>query len=159
MIMKDVTSKNKFVSMSMGAQALYLHLNAESDDDGIAEAKFIMRMIGAKKRHLIELEENDYITILDGEGNIVYINDWHAFNSLGKYLVYPSVHRQLLLRTFPGLKDVLFKPKNNILSLPKGARRKGKRSNNMTSDASQSDAKPNYGDAYLDEDLPFGPND
>ena len=75
---------------------------------------------------MIELIENDYVTVLDEKGWIVYVNDFHAFNSLGKYLVYPSVYRNALIARFPNIKNVLFTPKNNILSRRKGARSKEK---------------------------------
>lgn len=124
MMMKDVTSKNMFVTMSKGAQLLYFHLNMETDDDGVAEGQLVMNMIRARRSDMIELIENDYVTVLDEKGWIVYVNDFHAFNSLGKYLVYPSVYRNALIARFPNIKNVLFTPKNNILSRRKGARSK-----------------------------------
>ena len=124
MMMKDVTSKNMFVTMSKGAQLLYFHLNMETDDDGVAEGQLVMNMIRARRSDMIELIENDYVTVLDEKGWIVYVNDFHAFNSLGKYLVYPSVYRNALIARFPNIKNVLFTPKNNILSRRKSARSK-----------------------------------
>lgn len=126
MMMKDVTSKNMFVTMSKGAQLLYFHLNMETDDDGVAEGQLVMNMIRARRSDMIELIENDYVTVLDEKGWIVYVNDFHAFNSLGKYLVYPSVYRNALIARFPNIKNVLFTPKNNILSRRKSARSKAK---------------------------------
>ena len=87
MMMKDVTSKNMFVSMSKGAQLLYFHLNMESDDDGIAEGRLVMNMVRSRKSDMQELIDSDYVTLLDENGMIVYINDWHAFNSLGNWNV------------------------------------------------------------------------
>ena len=127
MMMKDVTSRNMFVTMSKGAQLLYFHLNMETDDDGVAEGQLVMNMIRSRRSDMIELIENNYVTVLEEKGWIVYINDFHAFNSLGKYLVYPSVYRNALIQKFPNIKNVLFKPKNNILSRRKGARSKEKK--------------------------------
>lgn len=137
MMMKDVTSKAMFVSMSKGAQLLYFHLNMESDDDGIAEGRLVMNMIRSRKSDMDELIQKDFVTLLIDEGLIVYINDWHAFNSLGKYLVYPSVYRNELIEKIPGIKNVLFTPKNNILS-----RRKSARSKEIIKEYKESKAKP-----------------
>lgn len=161
MMMKDVTSKNMFVSMSKGAQLLYFHLNMESDDDGIAEGRLVMNMVRSRKSDMQELIDSDYVTLLDENGMIVYINDWHAFNSLGKYLVYPSVYRSLLEAQIPGIKNALFKPKNNILSRRKGARSKVKKREEKISEASEAiiykereeDDKPFKDDDHLE--LPF----
>ena len=154
MMMKDVTSKTMFVSMSKGAQLLYFHLNMESDDDGIAEGRLVMNMIKSRKSDMDELIKNEFVTLLVEEGLIVYINDWHAFNSLGKYLVYPSVYRNVLIEKIPGIKNVLFTPKNNILS-----RRKSARSKAIIEEYKQSKANSCDGttpDDEFDEELPFG---
>ena len=154
MMMKDVTSKTMFVSMSKGAQLLYFHLNMESDDDGIAEGRLVMNMIKSRKSDMDELIKNEFVTLLVEDGLIVYINDWHAFNSLGKYLVYPSVYRNVLVEKIPGIKNVLFTPKNNILSRRKSARSKAiieeyKQSNTSTPEES---INP---DDYNPDELPF----
>lgn len=153
MMMKDVTSKNMFVSMSKGAQLLYFHLNMETDDDGVAEGQLVMNMIRSRKSDMKELIDHDYVTVLDETGWIVYVNDFHAFNSLGKYLVYPSVYRNALIEKIPGIKNVLFKPKNNILSRRKSARSKAIIREYKKSKAKQEDSiDPND---YYDEQLPF----
>ena len=153
MMMKDVTSKNMFVTMSKGAQLLYFHLNMETDDDGVAEGQLVMNMIHSRKSDMRELIDNDYVTVLDEKGWIVYVNDFHAFNSLGKYLVYPSVYRNALIEKIPGIKNVLFTPKNNILSRRKSARSKAIINEYKESKARQSDSiDPND---YPNEQLPF----
>lgn len=157
MMMKDVTSKNMFVTMSKGAQLLYFHLNMETDDDGVAEGQLVMNMIRARRSDMIELIENDYVTVLDEKGWIVYVNDFHAFNSLGKYLVYPSVYRNALIARFPNIKNVLFTPKNNILSRRKGARSKERTDEGKTDEAKRVEDTPfqiNQQQETPDEDDP-----
>ena len=155
MMMKDVTSKNMFVTMSKGAQLLYFHLNMETDDDGVVEGQLVMNMIRARRSDMIELIENDYVTVLDEKGWIVYVNDFHAFNSLGKYLVYPSVYRNALIARFPNIKNVLFTPKNNILSRRKGARSKEKKEEiKRSEDTSFKVEKEEYEEEDIDE-VPF----
>ena len=158
MMMKDVTSKNMFVSMSKGAQLLYFHLNMETDDDGVVEGQLVMNMIRARRSDMVELIENDYVTVLDEKGWIVYVNDFHAFNSLGKYLVYPSVYRNALIDKIPGIENVLFEPKNNILSRRKCARSKEKKEEIKRSDDNSFKViKPKYDEVeeeYFDE-VPF----
>lgn len=155
MMMKDVTSKNMFVSMSKGAQLLYFHLNMETDDDGVAEGQLVMNMIRSRRSDMIELIENDYVTVLEEKGWIVYINDFHAFNSLGKYLVYPSVYRNALIDKIPNIKNVLFKPKNNILSRRKGARSKEKKEEIKRSDTTSFKIeRSDYEEEDIDE-VPF----
>ena len=78
-----------------------------------------------------------------------------------KYLVYPSVYRSLLEAQIPGIKNALFKPKNNILSRRKGARSKVKKREEKISEASEAiiykereeDDKPFKDDDHLE--LPF----
>ena len=157
MMMKDVTSKNMFVTMSKGAQLLYFHLNMETDDDGVAEGQLVMNMIRARRSDMIELIENDYVTVLDESGWIVYVNDFHAFNSLGKYLVYPSVYRNALIARFPNIKNVLFTPKNNILSRRKGARSKERTDEGKIDEAKRVEDTPfqiNQQQEIPDEDDP-----
>ena len=104
---------------------------------------------------MIELIENDYVTVLEEKGWIVYINDFHAFNSLGKYLVYPSVYRNALIERFPNIKNVLFKPKNNILSRRKGARSKEKKEEIKRSDTTSFKIeRSDDEEEYIDE-VPF----
>lgn len=154
MMMKDVTSKNMFVTMSKGAQLLYFHLNMETDDDGVAEGQLVMNMIRARRSDMIELIENDYVTVLDENGWIVYVNDFHAFNSLGKYLVYPSVYRNALIARFPNIKNVLFTPKNNILSRRKGARSKERTEEGKTDEAKRVEDTPFQINQQPEEDDP-----
>ena len=143
-----------FVTMSKGAQLLYFHLNMETDDDGVAEGQLVMNMIRARRSDMIELIENDYVTVLDENGWIVYVNDFHAFNSLGKYLVYPSVYRNALIARFPNIKNVLFTPKNNILSRRKGARSKERTDEGKIDEAKRVKDTPFQINQQPDEDDP-----
>ena len=62
MFARDLVESDLFIDLSFSAQALYLHLNLEADDDGfVASAKRIMRSIGASENDLVELERSGFL--------------------------------------------------------------------------------------------------
>jgi len=119
MTSRHITSTVKFTSMPTGARALYLHLNDESDDDGIVVGAMIIRMANCRNRDLDVLIENGYVIPLvdtPKKERIVYITHWHDCNSY-KHPIIPSQYRNNLLLTLPDIKNRLFKAKTDT-SLP-----------------------------------------
>lgn len=115
MTSRHITSTVQFTSMSAGARALYLHLNDESDDDGIVSGAMIIRMANCRNKDLDVLIENGYVVELVDtpvKERVVYITHWHDCNTY-KHPIIPSKYRDNLLMTIPNIKNRLFKAKTD----------------------------------------------
>jgi hypothetical protein len=106
MIAADVVSEGKFLRMSLTAQALYMHLVANADDDGCVDAYTILRMIGAKEDDLLLLREREYITILDEKEWILWVTGWQDFNWIDARIKEDSKWLPLLRSKVEGLQIV-----------------------------------------------------
>lgn len=92
MFSKSVTENDKFYTMSSGAQALYLHLCMNADDDGIVDSPVgIRRAAGLTEKNFQELVDRGFILLREELAVIVH---WHAQNSIKpdryKETDYPS---------------------------------------------------------------------
>ena len=106
MIAQDIVSEGRFLRMSLTAQALYMHLVANADDDGCVDAYTITRMIGAKEDDLVLLKEREYITVLDEKEYILWITGWQDFNWIDPRIKEDSKHLPLLRAKVEGLEVV-----------------------------------------------------
>lgn len=99
MISTAVVRSAKFQKMSAGAQALYLQFVADADDMGVAEGESILACCPkVRKPSLTELIESGFVTVIDENGTIVYINDFHTVNSFSKHGANPSIYMDELLQ-------------------------------------------------------------
>ena len=106
MIAQDIVSEGRFLRMSLTAQALYMHLVANADDDGCVDAYTITRMIGAKEDDLVLLKEREYIVILDEKEYILWISGWQDFNWIEPRYKEDSKYLPLLRSKIEGLEIV-----------------------------------------------------
>ena len=59
MVSKGIIRQDKFLDLTLGAQALYMHLLAEADDEGfVGNPKRIRLMVGASDKDLKRLYES-----------------------------------------------------------------------------------------------------
>jgi hypothetical protein len=78
---KKVIDSDRFLDMSLQAQALYFHMSMRADDWGFINcSKKIQRMVCATKQHLEELINNEYIIMF--ESGIAIITHWHVNNTI-----------------------------------------------------------------------------
>lgn len=96
MLSKKIFQSRKFLMMPFEAQALYTHLILSSDDDGVAEAFPIVRMIGAKEDSLGLLVVKKFILPLNDD-MVYFITDFEEQNKIRADRVQPSRYRELLL--------------------------------------------------------------
>lgn len=83
MLSISIIETDKFYNLTAGAQALYLHLNLNADDDGVVDrVKLITNQMRTKKSSYNELVLGGYIIELE-EGLIV-ITHWHQHNQIRK---------------------------------------------------------------------------
>lgn len=79
MFSKKITDTDLFLDMPLSAQALYLHLNMDADDDGfVGNPKTIKRKIGASDDDLKLLVAKQFL--LSFESGVVVIKDWKVNN-------------------------------------------------------------------------------
>lgn len=120
MIDTRIVSSPRFLSMGKAAQALYFHLIANSDDEGVTVAGTVLRVTNTRKTALQELIENNFVTMLIPSQNIVYTNEWHSFNRVDTRYGQSSYYHDTLREHFPDIPFVDFKRKtdNNPTSNP-----------------------------------------
>ncbi len=91
MFAKSIVLSDAFLSMPLTAQALYLHLNMNADDDGFVNSpKSIVKSVRGRKADLPLLEDNDFI--IRFESGIVLIKHWKLHNLLRKDRYKETIH-------------------------------------------------------------------
>ena len=96
MISRLVTRKAKFLRMPASAQALYMHLCLEADDEGIAEGFATVSLVRGSDDDLTTLADNGFVVILEPEELVVYIAGWDDFNAIRKDTKRESAYHALL---------------------------------------------------------------
>lgn len=108
---KSVVSSMRFLKMGKAAQALYMHLVIETDDEGVAEAGTVLRITQTRKSAFTELIDNGFITVIDPVDNVVYINGWQSFNTPDKRYARNSSYHDTLIDFFPDITFPVFEGK------------------------------------------------
>lgn len=91
MLSKQITETDMFMDMPLSAQALYLHLIMNADDDGfIGNAKTILRMVGGSNDDLKLLIAKQFIITFDD--GITVIRDWRIHNYIQKDRYHKTIY-------------------------------------------------------------------
>lgn len=98
MFSKRVISSARFMKLTKDAQVLYFHLCLNADDDGAVEGFPVRRSIGIEEDAYANLEGRGFITVLDRENEVLYINDWNEHNKIRADRIQTSVYRELIQR-------------------------------------------------------------
>lgn len=106
-----ITGTIDFLNLPKAAQALYQQCVNESDDDGIVDARLILRIGNFRKRDLEALISGDYVRLINAEKSIVWVTNWQRYNTIKHGRGTPSTYRDDLVRSVPDIKNALFKPK------------------------------------------------
>ena len=104
MISKEVIQSQRFLTLPLEAQALYFHLIAASDDDGVVDAFPIVRMVGAREDNLGLLVVKKFVLPLNNE-MIYFITDFSKQNKIRQDRIQPSIYRDLLLEKTDLVRD------------------------------------------------------
>ena len=107
-----IIKSGAFQNLPKAAQALYLALIADTDDDGIAEAGLVMRAGRFRKRDLQNLVEDGFITIIEQRNNIVWVDNWQTFNAVDTRYYQRSIYYKTAIDILPDNKKAVFKGKN-----------------------------------------------
>lgn len=90
MFNKQIMLSDSFLDMSADARSLYVTLNMCADDDGLVNnTKSLVRMCGASKDDLDELQANDFIHIF--ENGVCVIIHWKIHNTIKNDRYKPSI--------------------------------------------------------------------
>ena len=96
MISRRITRRAKFLRMPASAQALYMHLCLEADDEGVVEGFATVSQVRGCDDDLTTLADSGFITIIEPDELIAYIADWDDFNAIRKDRRKESIHHDLL---------------------------------------------------------------
>ncbi|MCM6819902.1 conserved phage C-terminal domain-containing protein [Pediococcus pentosaceus] len=95
MLSKQITETDIFMDMPLSAQALYLHLIMNADDDGfIGNARTILRMVGASNDDLKLLIAKQFILSFDD--GITVVKDWRIHNYIQKDRYHRTMYKEHL---------------------------------------------------------------
>lgn len=93
MFSKQITDSDAFMDMPLSSQALYFHLNMNSDDDGFVNSpKRVLRTIGASDDDLKLLIAKHFIIPFDS--GIVVVKHWKMHNTIQKDRYTPTVYTE-----------------------------------------------------------------
>ena len=81
MLSRKITSSARFIKLSPSAQSLYMHLNSDSDDDGIVEAYTVMNKVRANETDFMLLVASGFVKLLSEIDDIAFITHWNINNS------------------------------------------------------------------------------
>lgn len=93
MFSSQIVESDAFYDLSVGAQALYLHLSMNADDDGfINSAKKIQRSCGASQDDLNELIEKKFLLVFNS--GVMVIKHWKMNNNIQKDRYKHTVYQE-----------------------------------------------------------------
>ena len=113
MVSKLIYDSERFLKMSVSARDLYTYLILRADDDGVVEAGTVLRLTKGADDDLNLLIYKNFITMLDPENKVVYVNDWLLHNTIRADRKTNSVYKDLLLKILPDVKMVEKKPRTD----------------------------------------------
>ena len=113
MVSKLIYDSERFLKMSVSARDLYTYLILHADDDGVVEAGTVLRLTKGADDDLNLLIYKNFITMLDHENKVVYVNDWLLHNTIRADRKTNSVYKDLLLKILPDVKMVEKKPRTD----------------------------------------------
>lgn len=113
MVSKLIYDSERFLKMSVSARDLYTYLILHADDDGVVEAGTVLRLTKGADDDLNLLIYKNFITMLDPENKVVYVNDWLLHNTIRADRKTNSVYKDLLLKILPDVKMVEKKPRTD----------------------------------------------
>ena len=95
MINKSIVSSDKFMKMSPGAQMLYVRMIFRADDDGfVSDTRLICKTMGATKKHILELIDNQYIFFFPS--GVAVILHWCMHNQMSPSKKRPTIYTEEL---------------------------------------------------------------
>ena len=95
MFTSKIIESDAFLDLPLSAQALYLHLNMNADDDGfVNNAKMITRVIGAKSDDLQILIDKAFVLLFPS--GVIVVKGWLMNNSIKADRKKPTSYQEEL---------------------------------------------------------------
>lgn len=98
MFSTDIVESDIFLDMPLTAQALYMHLSMNADNDGFVNPRRIMRMIGAANDDLQILIAKRFVLVFDS--GIVVIKHWWINNTKRHDRHVPTTYQKELVELY-----------------------------------------------------------
>ena len=112
MLSFKVTESSDFYELSHKAQALYLHLNQNADDEGVVNnLKPILSTLNVKRSTFDELLNKKFVLEIQ-EKNIVVIKHWFLANKIQKDRFTPSTYHEDIIKYLEVGNDKVYRYKN-----------------------------------------------
>jgi len=90
-----IINSARFLKMPLESQSLYFHLGIRADDDGVAEAYPVMKLLGATEDNLKILISKNFIKLLNDD-LVIFITDFHEHNTIRADRKVNSIYKHLL---------------------------------------------------------------
>lgn len=110
MFSNRIANSAKFLQMPTESQLLYFHLNLHADDDGVAEAYPIMKLLGIAPDAFKVLIAKGYIRELN-EDQVIVITDWLEHNTIRADRKVDSIYKNLLPES---IETIEAKPRSDV---------------------------------------------
>ena len=95
MFSKDITNTDKFLDLSLSAQAVYFHLGVNADDDGfVSNPRSIIRSMGATNKDAEQLVSEGFV--IPFASGVVVITHWKENNFIRNDRYTPTIHQEEL---------------------------------------------------------------
>jgi len=107
-----IINSAKFLQLPIEAQNLYFHLGIRADDDGVAEAYPVTRLLGTTPDVLKILVARGFIELLNEE-LVVFITDWNEHNVIRPDRKVDSMYKPLLVEK--NINIVAPKPRSDVV--------------------------------------------
>ena len=112
MIHLKVSESNDFYKLSHSAQALYLHLNQNGDDEGVVNnSETIMAALKAKKSSRYELFDKNFVIPIQNK-DILVIKHWFLGNTIQRDRYTQSTYHEDIYKYLELGKDRVYRLKD-----------------------------------------------
>lgn len=111
MLSSRIINSAKFLQMPEGSQLLYFHLILRADDDGVAEAYPVMKLLGTAPDNFKVLLAKGFIRQLN-EDQVIVITDWLEHNTIRADRKVDSMYKELLVEN--NIEVIQPKPRSDV---------------------------------------------
>ena len=106
MLSEAIMRSEIYLSMSLGAQILYVQLCVEADDEGfVGSAQRTVRLLGVKKASLKELIDNKFLLVFEKSG-VSVIAHWCIHNKIKKNRIRDTIYQEERSKIFLNKQNI-----------------------------------------------------
>lgn len=106
MLSEAIMRSEIYLSMTLGAQILYVQLCVEADDEGfVGSAQRTVRLLGVKKAALKELIDNKFLLVFEKSG-VSVIAHWCIHNKIKKNRIRDTIYQEERSKIFLNKQNI-----------------------------------------------------